>query len=265
MFYIKAILNYFFNSTTSTNPTNLSQNIISEPIQLVESTDLINTELLVEENDNNNNNNGTKWSITRVLNDQMLSDNEIYQSLLILKEQFKHINGFWDPQSFNARFFKNQSNKLKLNFQHDSFVQILHDGQLHWYTITNINSKRELKIYDSFYMKKTYENNFVFKQNLRRLFATNNNNHHQEEIKPIECIIESVQTQSNQTMCGLFSIAFAYDLCVGLNPSDQTYDESKMRKHLFKCLTEKRFTQFPLKRNASISIIPSTEKIFISI
>ena len=65
-------------------------------------------------------------------------------------------------------------------------------------------------------------------------------------LKKISCTIESVQIQSNRSICGLFAIAFAYEVCTGLaNPSHQFYNEEKMRKHLFKCLRDKRFSEFP--------------------
>ena len=62
----------------------------------------------------------------------------------------------------------------------------------------------------------------------------------------IMCTIESVQIQSDTALCGLFAIAFAFDLCTEVrDPTGQFYNEEKMRKHLYKCINDKEFTEFP--------------------
>lgn len=109
-----------------------------------------------------------KWSIERVLNDQMLSDNEIYESLLILKKEFTYLKGFCDPQSFNARFVKNPMRIVKNSSE--KFVQILHDGNAHWITITNLgtNQNNHIRIFDSLYSERTYFNNQMIMNFLKR-------------------------------------------------------------------------------------------------
>jgi hypothetical protein len=173
----------------------------------------------------------------------MLSDNEIYESLSILKEQFKHktsLKGFFDPQLFNARFLKNE-NQISINTTTDKFIQILHDGQLHWYTLSNVKSinDKHIQIYDSFLMRQTYENNKTFLSNTKKLLAKN------IRIDRFECEIKSVQIQSDPTMCGLYAIGFAFDLCNDIDPTSQNYNESKMRNHLSVCLNRRKFSEFP--------------------
>ena len=262
IFYIKTVLNYYFG----TNPTNKTTTAIPpQGIQMIPIDDL-NQNL-----DCSNKN----WSINRVLNNEMLSDNEIYQALLILKQQFQYrtnLKGFFDPQLFNARFIK--SNKISVNTTADSFIQILHDGQLHWYTLTNINtnSSNHIKVYDSYFMKKTYDNNRTFINSLKKLISNNlsdiilldSQSHIKKELNIIECTIETVQIQSEAKLCGLYSIAFAFDLCSGIDPATQIYDESKMREHLFQCLSQKQFTEFP-KNNVSILNTNPFQTIYVSI
>ena len=195
----------------------------------------------------------TKWSIDRVLQDQMLSDNEIYQALLVLKQQFEHKNnlkGFQDPQTFNARFIKNPTQIIENNS--DRFIQILHDGDSHWITVTNINtrSNRQVNIYDSLYKEHTYESNQMLINFFKRVYESKMCEDNEsiilvDEIKVISCSIQPVQIQSNATLCGVYAIAFAYDLCNDCDPSKQYYNEQKLRKHLFKCLRAKRFDEFP--------------------
>ena len=68
-----------------------------------------------------------------------------------------------------------------------------------------------------------------------------------------------VQQQSGMLDCGLFSIAFAFEICEGRMPIQ--FDQGKMRKHLHKCLTYgvlKRFPsthkQVPLSKSKVIEI-----------
>ena len=79
-----------------------------------------------------------KWSTFVINNDQMLTDNEIFHAQSILKDQFNNIKGFYDTQIFNARFLKNPQ-KYFVPYP-EKFIQILHDGNLHWYTVTNLNT-----------------------------------------------------------------------------------------------------------------------------
>lgn len=114
-----------------------------------------------------------KWSIKRVLDAEMLSDNEIHESLLILRRQNGHkryLKGLMDPQTFNARFIKNPSNILE-NPLTDNFVQILYTGYSHWITVTNFRcfSDRTVKIYDSLYNETNYKSNQVLVNFFRRL------------------------------------------------------------------------------------------------
>ena len=41
-----------------------------------------------------------------------------------------------------------------------------------------------------------------------------------------------VEKQSNSSDCGVLAIAYAFDLCSGLNPCTVRFDHSKIRSHL---------------------------------
>ena len=43
---------------------------------------------------------------------------------------------------------------------------------------------------------------------------------------------EKVQKQVGASGCGLFALAFAADLCHGLDPTNRSYDQAKIREHL---------------------------------
>ena len=44
------------------------------------------------------------------------------------------------------------------------------------------------------------------------------------------------QQQSNSNDCGVFAIAFAVGVCIGLLPNESCYDVIEMRNHLWICL-----------------------------
>ena len=180
-----------------------------------------------------------------------------------------HKTGLYDPQALNTKNLKKF--QFYVEFP-DRFVQILHDGEMHWFTISNTKSTHgnQIQAYDSFYMNKTYINNQTFNGYLKKIiFPPSNeiNNNHlrnkrhklsrlnqettnfgvqiKEEFVEIECAVESVQKQSDTVMCGLYAIAFALDLCQDIDPVYRHYDESKMREHLLKCLRQNYFEEFP--------------------
>ena len=51
--------------------------------------------------------------------------------------------------------------------------------------------------------------------------------------------------------CGLFAIAFAYELADGNDPSDVSFDQGKMRQHLVQCLEKGRLEAFPRQLNTA--------------
>ncbi len=114
-----------------------------------------------------------EWSIKRVLDNEMLSDTEIFAALSILKNQFRfvtNLKGFHDPQTFNARFTKNPF-KILTSPCSDKFVQILHDGHAHWITITNLGTpspQKHVRIFDSLFNMTTYEHNNALNNFLKR-------------------------------------------------------------------------------------------------
>ena len=55
----------------------------------------------------------------------------------------------------------------------------------------------------------------------------------------------SVQQQVRVKDCGLFVVAFAVELCQKHNPSQVSYDHSKMRAHFTSCLQQELLVAFP--------------------
>lgn len=48
--------------------------------------------------------------------------------------------------------------------------------------------------------------------------------------------------------CGLFSVAFATAAAFGRDPDTCRFDQTKMRKHLYKCFLDGKLTPFPQQK-----------------
>ena len=57
--------------------------------------------------------------------------------------------------------------------------------------------------------------------------------------------IMPVQQQQGVVDCGLFSIAYATEVCSGMNPVDATFNQKSMRNHLLQCLIAGVMCPFP--------------------
>lgn len=111
-----------------------------------------------------------EWSVERVLSSgKMLTDNEIYAAVKTLKQQFGgNIKGLYDPQSMNAKRLR----KAQFYVQYpERFVQILHDGSLHWFTLSNLRSTKahQIQSYDSLFVDSTYVHNKMLQTSLKKV------------------------------------------------------------------------------------------------
>ena len=61
----------------------------------------------------------------------------------------------------------------------------------------------------------------------------------------VTVVVQPVQQQVNSVDCGVFAIAFATALCFGLNPVNIHLNRREIRKHLWQCLSNNKFTMSP--------------------
>ena len=54
-----------------------------------------------------------------------------------------------------------------------------------------------------------------------------------------------VSTDGSTLDCGVFSIAYAVEICFGRNPEEAHFNQKLMRRHLFECLSKQQLTLFP--------------------
>ena len=59
-------------------------------------------------------------------------------------------------------------------------------------------------------------------------------------------VIIGSQSCTNCSDCGVLVIAYAFDVCSGLNPCSVRFDHSKIRPHLITCLENCQVSRFPV-------------------
>lgn len=117
------------------------------------------------------------------------------------------------------------------------FVQILHNGAGHWITISTVGTNHpEVQVFDSLYTTCPSE----CKAQIAAMLATE---HSSLKLKHM-----NAQMQAGQDDCGLFAIAFATAVVYGKQPGGVSFNQPKMRDHLYKCFESKQITMFPVKR-----------------
>ena len=136
--------------------------------------------------------------------------------MTLLKYQYPSISGL-----------QSSALAVQLDFQrHKSFfLQIINrsprDTGTHWLLIGNPGCQsNEVKIYDSAFDNIPY----LEEQVISSLVDTNE--------REIDMKVMDVQQQTNGNDCGLFAIANAVTLCLGLNPCQYNYKAREMRGHL---------------------------------
>ena len=168
--------------------------------------------------DHHQNLNSTMW-----LDDTLIN---LGQNMLL--KQHPQINGL-------------QSTLLGQNFGFSpmpfEFVQILHENENHWITISTIGCPAsEVNIYDSLHGTLSMHNQRVIADILQT----------QKEF--IFFQYQDVQWQSNAYDCGLFALAFATSLCNGRDPSTVVYQQKRMTEHFHDCIECGVLSPFPFKK-----------------
>ena len=130
-----------------------------------------------------------------------------------------------------------QATTLAYNLRFDvmrEFIQILHNGEDHWVTISTIGlPSGHVNVFDSLYDTC---NSFIIEQ-ICAILCTPNDAVHLHFMDTVK--------QTNHSDCGLYAIAFAVDLCSGQDVCKRNYSAVLMRPHLLNCLQNRRFTPFP--------------------
>ena len=164
---------------------------------------------------------------------ERLTDRHIDAANQLLSDKFPNIQGLCTP--LLGRKLQYPVYNCFTAAAGFSYVQIIHCPVFeHWITI-EISFDEEVRIFDSLFVNKL---SYEVKKQIASIVQTK---HNQIELK-----LEKTQQQQNATDCGIFAIAFATDLCHGIDPVRCNYsDGNELRHHFLKCLQEGIISPFP--------------------
>ena len=154
-----------------------------------------------------------------------LSDSEIHAGKMFLKRDFPFVDGLGDPAINGSHVVPATSD----------FIQIINTGA-HWVCLSTISTTSipgTVKIFDSMYHNA---NSTSIEHACRVLMYPG---------EKVTIVNEQVQRQVGGSDCGLFSLAFATDLCHGIDPINQKYNQGSMRQHYVHCLENGTLSPFP--------------------
>ena len=177
---------------------------------------------------------------------EMLNDAVINKAQTLLHEQFPGVGGLEDTTLGPIFMF---------SVQKGEFVQLLHDGNIHWVCISNIGcNENEIKYYDSLRGSR------VSWYLLQQIASIVHEDGPQLVINPMK-----VQKQTNSVDCGLYALAFATSLVNGINPEDETYSVEELRPHLLKCLQDGKMKQFPRESETTHQRVRATTAVKLNL
>lgn len=163
-----------------------------------------------------------------LLSGEWLSASHISAANRLMKCQFPSQNGLQDTCVLE------QGKVWSSNT--DNFVQIIYISPGHWACLSNkFSSAGQIDLYDSLHTRPK-EDGAVVPQACLIL-------HSSEPQVTIQLV--NVGLQQGYDDCGLFSVAMAYDLCCGVDPSTKLYVQDQMRSHLHSCFNKKQMKPFP--------------------
>ena len=170
--------------------------------------------------------------VERIIMGEELTDETINQAQQLLKSKYPQFNGFQST-------LLQQRKMAPTDREIRNKVQIIHcSRRKHWIIATTVNCKEgEVRIYDSVFNSCDDEVELVVR-NLFQADTAKGSPH----IKMMHC-----QKQVGGKDCGVFSIAFATAIVLGLNPGKVTFLQPVMRAHLVNCLNKGEIIMFPYK------------------
>ena len=77
----------------------------------------------------------------------------------------------------------------------------------------------------------------------------------------IQIEIMSVQQQQNTIDCAMFAIAFAVEICIGIDVERISFKQKDMRNHLLQCLLNHKITPFPKSDKVVSKSLPGIIRI----
>ena len=141
---------------------------------------------------------------------------------------------------------------MTFSVQPEEFVQILNTGRGHWVTVSTIGMAHPtVCVYDSLYSSAGTK----LEAQIASLIQT--------EKPEIYLKFMDVPVQAGASDCGLYAIAYATALALGVQPEEFHFDQHAMKKHLCQCFEKQKMQMFPLtrKRRLKKSMVKSVQRV----
>ena len=123
----------------------------------------------------------------------------------------------------------------KFGVHRGEFVQIIHVRNNHWCVVSTVGCERGvINVYDSLYGSMDSETEYFIAS---MVFYP---------VRKLTIQMMNVERQNNLSDCGVLAIAYAFDICSGCDPCKAKFDSSQIRQHLVTCLSNCKFSRFPV-------------------
>ena len=155
-----------------------------------------------------------------------LTDEIIGAAQMILLQFFPNMAGLQPPTLQKVLGFLVHSGE---------FVQIIHVRNSHWCVVSTVGCQSGVvRVYDSLYKKLSKETEYLIASMVH------------VPSSDLHIVMMDVEKQSNGSDCGVLSIAYAFDICSGMDPCSVRFDQTKIRQHLATCLENCHVSRFPV-------------------
>ena len=173
------------------------------------------------------------YSLTRASQSEVtsptgwLSDEVITAAQLLLLQYFPTMAGLQPPTLQQTCAFQVHSGE---------FVQIIHVRNNHWCVVSTVGCKTgEVNMYDSLCGNLSFETKLLIASMISCV-----------SLSELTVRVVNVDRQKNGSDCGVLAIAYAFDICSGLDPCTVKFDHKSIRQHLTACLEKCQFSRFPV-------------------
>ena len=171
-----------------------------------------------------------------------LDDITVNHAQQLLRQEFSHQRGLQNTLL---------SQGCKFSVSRTNSIQIHHIGSRNHWVTTSSNETGDVTLYDSLRHGSDLSNDL--KQQIACMYKTDE--------PQMTVSVARVQQQKGGSDCGLFSVAFAFDLAQSIEPQYVNYIQSEMRKHLKTCIQQGTITSFP--RNLPSKQVTVSEDVLV--
>ena len=155
-----------------------------------------------------------------------LTDKIITAAQMLILQHFPSMAGLQPPALQKVLAFEVHSG---------GFVQIINVANNHWCLVSTVGcSSGVVNVYDSLHTPLSDETTYL----IASMISTTTTE--------LRIVTMDVEKQTNSSDCGVLAIAYAFDICSGLNPCSVRYNQKNVRQHLVMCLEKCQFARFPL-------------------